>query len=352
MNRTERKAARENRGKDKWTGKHRLLPEANEEKRRKRVARPEEEEEPVDLMALLATQYRERWEWRYRRGRESYEDATSIPPMRYTDEPPPPINRVGCADAVVVFSVKVTELSDGLEWPLDVYGVVAVRDSADYNRNLLFNRTRDNCQTLTAEDASLLLTGPSRAIMKVRAVDYDVELKVKGESPSQDKLLSFFVDKNYYTPGERRQGVRCYTCSSQLSTVVLTIGHLEQTVEATMTIRVTEGSWPTRYHGRFAARISNLDDRDMVLLDSRDGAITVTSNGTIELTRRVVSVEENGELRILVNAWLGDGDLEAGSVANGQVLFAPRRSGRSKGVCDVGFSRIEVTVAWSLVVNR
>uniref|UniRef100_A0A453D1Q0 DUF6598 domain-containing protein n=4 Tax=Triticinae TaxID=1648030 RepID=A0A453D1Q0_AEGTS len=138
----------------------------------------------------------------------------------------------------------------------------------------------------------------------------------------------------------------------QLSTVVLTVGHLEQTVEATMTIRVTEGSWPTRYHGRFAVRISNLDDRDMVLLDSRDGAITVMSNGTIELTRRVVSVEENGELRILVDAWLGDGDLEAGSVANGEVLFAPRRSGRSKGVCDVGFSRIEVTVAWSLVVNR
>lgn len=119
-----------------------------------------------------------------------------------------------------------------------------------------------------------------------------------------------------------------------------------------MTVRVTKGSWPTRYHGRFAARISNLDGRDMVLLDSQDGAITVTSNGTIELTRRVVSVEENGELRILVDAWLGDGDLQAGSVANGEVLFAPRRSGRSKGVCDVGFSRIEVTVAWSLVVNQ
>ena len=54
--------------------------------------------------------------------------------MRYTDEPPPPFAGVGYANAVVVFSVKVTELSDGLEWPLDVYGVVAARDSADHNR--------------------------------------------------------------------------------------------------------------------------------------------------------------------------------------------------------------------------
>ena len=60
--------------------------------------------------------------------------------MRYTDEPPPPSAGVGYADAVVVFSVKVTQLDHGLEWPLDVYGIVAARDSVDRNRNLVFNR--------------------------------------------------------------------------------------------------------------------------------------------------------------------------------------------------------------------
>lgn len=71
--------------------------------------------------------------------------------MRYTDELPPPYALVGCAAAVIVCSVKVTELPKDLEWPLDAYGIVATRDSVDRNRNLLLDRTRDNCQTLTAE---------------------------------------------------------------------------------------------------------------------------------------------------------------------------------------------------------
>jgi hypothetical protein len=77
--------------------------------------------------------------------------AASIPPMRYTDDQPPPSAGVGYADSVVIFSVKVTQLKDSLEWPLDVYGIVAARDSLDRNRNLIFNRTRDNCQKLTPE---------------------------------------------------------------------------------------------------------------------------------------------------------------------------------------------------------
>jgi hypothetical protein len=36
-----------------------------------------------------------------------------------------------------------------LQWPIDVFGVVAVRDTIDFNRNIIFSGTRDNCQTLT-----------------------------------------------------------------------------------------------------------------------------------------------------------------------------------------------------------
>ena len=50
--------------------------------------------------------------------------------------------------ALQIFSVQVTEVKD-VEWPLHVYGWVATRDSVDPKRNLLFNRTRDNCQVLT-----------------------------------------------------------------------------------------------------------------------------------------------------------------------------------------------------------
>jgi hypothetical protein len=89
--------------------------------------------------------------------------------MRYTDESPPPSTRIGYADAVVIFSVKVTQINDSLEWPLDVYGIVAARDSVDRNRNLIFHRTRDNCQTLTPEVYAWL--GSSPCLVDVHLLD-------------------------------------------------------------------------------------------------------------------------------------------------------------------------------------
>ncbi|PUZ48742.1 hypothetical protein GQ55_7G271200 [Panicum hallii var. hallii] len=81
----------------------------------------------------------------------SFEDNTSVRSMRYTEGTIP--RYACCEDVLQIFSVRVTETKDGLEWPLHVYGWVATRDSVDQNRNLLFNRTRDNCQILTQESS-------------------------------------------------------------------------------------------------------------------------------------------------------------------------------------------------------
>jgi hypothetical protein len=70
--------------------------------------------------------------------------------MRYTDIPVLPSNaRPG--DTMEVFFVKVTQISGDFQWPLDVHGFVAVRDSLDNKRNYLFRRGRYNCQTLTSQ---------------------------------------------------------------------------------------------------------------------------------------------------------------------------------------------------------
>ena len=70
--------------------------------------------------------------------------------MRFTDEPAP---RYGAypMSTLQVYSVRVEGIRRGLQWPLDVFGIIAVRDTVDLNRNIIFNRTRDNCQTLTKE---------------------------------------------------------------------------------------------------------------------------------------------------------------------------------------------------------
>ena len=53
-------------------------------------------------------------------------------PMRHTDGPVLPIY-LQPMDTMEVFFVKVAHLTviGGLQWPLDVYGDVAVRDSLD-----------------------------------------------------------------------------------------------------------------------------------------------------------------------------------------------------------------------------
>jgi hypothetical protein len=68
--------------------------------------------------------------------------------MRFTDEPAPG-NTAFPVGTLQVFSVKVAGIKRSVHWPLDVFGFVAVRDCIDKNRNIIFNRTRNNCQTLT-----------------------------------------------------------------------------------------------------------------------------------------------------------------------------------------------------------
>lgn len=76
--------------------------------------------------------------------------AANIPAMRFTDNPSPECGAWPMG-TLQVFSVKVAGIRGGLHWPFDVFGMISVRDNVDFNRNTVFNRARDNCQTLTKE---------------------------------------------------------------------------------------------------------------------------------------------------------------------------------------------------------
>ena len=72
--------------------------------------------------------------------------------MRYTDEPP--IDRIYPGDTLQIFSAMIAGIGGGFQWPLCVFGLIAIRDHVDHNRNIIFQRSRSECQTLTKEVCS------------------------------------------------------------------------------------------------------------------------------------------------------------------------------------------------------
>ncbi|CAL5071476.1 unnamed protein product [Urochloa decumbens] len=146
-------------------------------------------------------------------------------------------------NALQMFSVKVTATTGGL--PFDVFGMFAMRDCIDHNRNIVFCRTRDNCQTLTEEHPYLVLTGPTRAVLleSPPPVFIEVDLTVKGTTDSEDEKLSSLVVPISSSSTMYSHMWKCaYT--SKLSTIEFTLGHIVSAVEATIFVRVTHGSWP------------------------------------------------------------------------------------------------------------
>jgi hypothetical protein len=147
------------------------------------------------------------------------------------------------------------------------------------------------------------------------------------------------------------ENVICASSFCRRCDIVFAYASLVPSVEATVAgIHVVDGTWPDCFRGRVAARITSIKEGTVLLLDSRDGVMPIScSTGTIELSRRVVSVNlKGGELVIsVVASQIGE---DAGVVvAQGEAVFTPKKAGTSHGTCELGFCRIKVTVAWSLL---
>uniref|UniRef100_A0A0E0EZ69 DUF6598 domain-containing protein n=1 Tax=Oryza meridionalis TaxID=40149 RepID=A0A0E0EZ69_9ORYZ len=298
-----------------------------------------------DSLAIDASSYRKDWDYVWSQAYGSFDKITPIPPMRYTTADPGP-DYASEHDTVQIFCVKIRELRRGLQWPIHVFGLVAARDVIDHNRNITFNRTRDDCQLLTQEFPYLLLTGPTRAVVVVDPVDFEVALKVKGSIESEDKDLSFLAVQLTRISNISGTHLINKEYTSKLSTLELTFGYIVRSVEATINVRVIDGSWPEEgFSAQITARTSSLKDYRVLLLDSGDEMkkMPVTADGMIELSRRVVSVEFEGELEVSVATFGSNSDLEA------KGGFSPKEDGESKAELDVGFCKLEVTVFWSLM---
>ena len=200
------------------------------------------------------------------------------------------------------------------------------------------------------QDPYLALTGPARA--PVSPIHFEIILKVKHTNESEDKYLSLIAERYECCESidyqAREYALRSCVSSkkykSKLSTVELTCGIVASSIEATISVRVVEGSWPDGFSGRFTAFTVNVSHMKVSLLEFEGGSVPVSAaDGTIELSRRVVSVESFGELRICAAALQGSSKVEH------EVLFEPVKSGRSSNGLIVGSCKMEVTVGWSLL---
>ncbi|XP_022680107.1 uncharacterized protein LOC101756576 [Setaria italica] len=298
-----------------------------------------------ELEGEFEDQYRElEPEDQYRKQEPStdFEDAR-IPSMSFTDDHTTHYSAYPM-DTVQIFSVKLAATRGSLQLPLDVFGTVEVRDHIDHNRNIIFQRTRNDCQTLTEEDPYLLLAGPTRAVMFMVSspAAVEIDLKVRGAPESEDEDLSFLVAPVTCFSTMYSCLLNC-ACTSKLSTLEFTLGHIISSVEATIFVRVIHGSWPDGLHGVFAAFTTGIYDDRIVLLDSRGERLPITGDGNIKLSRRVVSVETSGKLVVRVKALEGDKQVEK------ETSFDPLEASSSISDLEFSFCKMEVTVFWLLI---
>ncbi|KAF0889663.1 hypothetical protein E2562_030144 [Oryza meyeriana var. granulata] len=110
----------------------------------------DEEEDFLDdeeAELIMVQDFHRGWEHRFS-PRDAFEDTTTVRPMRYTEGPIP---RYACCDeALQIFSLRVIEGKDGLDWPLHLW-LGCHQGPVEQKCNLLFKRTRDNCQILTPQ---------------------------------------------------------------------------------------------------------------------------------------------------------------------------------------------------------
>ncbi|XP_044335725.1 uncharacterized protein [Triticum aestivum] len=279
-----------------------------------------------------------------------FEDKTTLSPMQFTHCIPgiiPPRAAV-TGSTLQIYSFKIVELSDDLKWPLRVYGVVAARDTVDRNRNLLFARSRIRCQVLTQDDSYLRLTGPSRAILAVDYVDFEVELKVHdGDDELKDTQLMCAVnryDGKRYDEADDNGEHRPLPFDSPFCRAELRFERLLTTVQATiLSIRFIGEEFPFKFGGQVACVIDGT--REKVVLFHSIEEREVDLDGYVPLSRNVVSVDIRGGLDVVVEAYGRSGS------TSGHFYFPSKYCNTSQGRFSVCGSEVEITVAWSRLVG-
>jgi hypothetical protein len=211
------------------------------------------------------------------------------------------------------------------------------------------------------QDPFLRLTGPSRAIVTWEPADVEIELKVKSRTKSEDSVL--MSHRWYYSSSYHGLRTLYTPLEGDYCTMVLSAEQLGGSVQATIVgirVCVPEGRpSPFEYGGRVVCsslprRKGRLPDSQHVADDPafrqvvlQDGAMTTCSEGYLNLSRHVVSVELRGKLEVVVETRSGCGAM-SDQLA---VSIDAQECNITEDTCQLGDSELTITVAWSRLVH-
>uniref|UniRef100_A0ACD5UHU4 Uncharacterized protein n=2 Tax=Avena sativa TaxID=4498 RepID=A0ACD5UHU4_AVESA len=264
-------------------------------------------------------------------------------PMRHTDKK----FREGLPlpNSANVLSVKI--VSSDYDYPLNVYGTVIARDNLDRHCVYLFRRGKDNCQSITSKDNSLILTGPKRGLLLCDSIFFEIDLKVKdahGREVDDERLSKGLLELDgiIRQTSNVKHGIETYTLVSMHSILDLRYAFVRNAVEGTVEIRIIEG--PADFHGKITASTTSVPC-DIVLHDSEvNGLLTAGDNGVMQTARRIVGVSVDEML--LVNVAPAGCDEFPGRTVN----FTPKLNSSDEEYIVCGNYKMQVKVTWSILM--
>ncbi|CAM0903513.1 unnamed protein product [Alopecurus aequalis] len=273
-----------------------------------------------------------------------FNDITTLSPMQFTSSTPGKfLYSATTGPALQIYSISIDDLHPNLDWPLNVWGVVAARDVVDRNRNILFCCSWADRQKLTQEEPFLCLTGPSRAIVAVEDVTFEVELQIKyGEEYQHTAVLAGCY--RYHSACDDNPEIGRGCCTAKLS-----LEQLPTAIQATIVGLKVEEGWSLLGNGfQVFCSFSAVDvtrAKQIMLLDC--GAMPKGPDRYISLSRNVVTVGSKGTLRVVI-ACLSDGN---GCGIQGHVDFPVKDCQTSERELLVGSCKVKIVVAWSLIAT-
>lgn len=187
----------------------------------------------------------------------------------------------------------------------------------------------------------LMLTGPNRGPVETIEFFFEINLKIKGDEESMDRIFSRTVSYENYPLD---QWTKKIPVSSWVSTLELAYRSVHYAVEAAIGIKILQGS--REFHGSLTA-FSSEESTEMVLYDSeRWGANAANGDGFVHLPRCLVVLREDEDLILNVRVF------GRGHKSKPKTYVLTVEHSDSSFNLKRGRYHLLVTISWSGILSR